>query len=83
MMRLIAVVILVVLVSLFASMALAMFLPLGDVNRMFVAGLSVPLLIPVLLVLLALSDRPKWVVAGYSGALPVLAAAVLLRFFAV
>ena len=70
---------LTLVLSLLLSMALAIYLPFNDVNRMFVAGLSVPLLFPLLWVLMLTIER-KWIrVSTYSIGIPGLFALVYLQ----
>ena len=77
MLKTMAVLFLILLLALFSSMALAIYLPLDEVNRMFVAGLSVPLLYPFFIVLLLAVNNPKRALITYIASLPVLAALVL------
>ena len=60
------------ILSLLLSMCLAIYLPFNDVNRMFVAGLSVPFLFPLLWVSM-LTVESKWLqFSSYALGIPVL-----------
>lgn len=70
---------LTLILSLLLSMALAIYLPFNDVNRMFMAGLSVPLLFPLIWVYMLTVER-KWVrVSTYSIGIPGLFVLVYLQ----
>lgn len=70
---------LILIVTLLSSMALAIYLPFNDVNRMFVAGLSVPLMFPLLIVFMLSVNKPKIAAYGYMASVPVLAGLVFTQ----
>lgn len=83
MFKVISVLLVTLLLALFTSMALAIYLPFDDVNRMFVAGLSVPLLFPFFIVLMLSVQQPKRAMAIYSLCIPVLAVLVMQQLTSV
>lgn len=70
---------LTLILSLLISMTLAIFLPFDQVNRMFMAGLSVPFLFPLIWVFMLTVER-QWVrVTTYALGIPSLSALVYLQ----
>ena len=67
------------ILSLLLSMALAIYLPFNDVNRMFVAGLSVPLLLPLLWVFILTIESRRMRISTYAVGIPVLSTLVFVR----
>lgn len=76
MLKIIGTLLLILIVALLSSMALAIYLPFNDVNRMFVAGLSVPLMFPLLIVVMLSVSKPKTAALSYLASVPVLAGLV-------
>lgn len=70
---------LILIVALLSSMALAIYLPFDSVNRMFVAGLSVPLMYPLLIVFMLSVNKPKVAAYSYIASVPVLAGLVFTQ----
>lgn len=67
------------ILSLLISMTLAIFLPFDQVNRMFMAGLSVPLMFPLIWVLM-LTIEKRWIrVSTYGLGIPALSTLVYLQ----
>lgn len=79
MLKIIGTLFFVLLLALLSSMALAIYLPFDDVNRMFVAGLSVPLMFPLLIVFMLSVNKPKVAAYSYIAAVPVLAGLVFTQ----
>lgn len=67
------------ILSLLLSMTLAIYLPLNDVNRMFVAGLSVPFLLPLLWVFILTIESRRMRIFTYTVGTPVLSTLVFVR----
>ena len=65
--------------SLLLSMALAIYLPFNDVNRMLVAGLSVPMLFPLLWVAILTIESKRLRISSYALGIPVLFTLVFMR----
>jgi len=72
-------ILLTLILSLLISMALAIYLPFDQVNRMFMAGLSVPFLFPLIWVFM-LTIEKQWVrITTYAFGIPALSTLVYLQ----
>jgi len=60
------------ILSLLLSMALAIYLPFDNVNRMFIAGLSVTIIFPLTWVCILLIERQSIRISIFALSLPIL-----------